>query len=172
MLDLVRAKVLPQVMEMGFASDVNAKKFNKTAELRAAFPFGWFNRVGERGQERVEIQFDKRGRDRFVLNFGVIPPEGVARPWGHFPPEMVDSVAGLDESYRLFMNAKSANWFGVGLIAINRERAVEKVLRAVIEALPEIDAYFKDGRIGQHVARIGFPMPPLLGASKMKSMED
>jgi len=62
--------------------------------------------------ELIELQLDKRGEARFVLNFGRVPPEGVVVSWRHFDQSEA-VVAALSESYRLYSCQATMAWFSV-----------------------------------------------------------
>jgi hypothetical protein len=152
----VESRLLKILFEEGFSKRNNVKS-PKSRELCVAFPLSSFVRKVGDIEELVEVQFDKHGRLMFTINFGLIPPEGLKLPWGNFAPDEIDSVASLEESYRLMRNPRLQRWFGVPIFSFDKSRAILTSVNEATDTTPEMLKWFDSKVIGKHMQRIGYP---------------
>lgn len=75
----VQQRLTEVFLEKGF-SPVPLRVEEANAEMKTAFPLGRLKRQRGSKLDVVEFQFDKYRRPRFVINFGVVPEEGIAVP--------------------------------------------------------------------------------------------
>jgi hypothetical protein len=80
LLEAVEGRLLPFLRKDGFVPATGSSKPDPSQEWRAAFPFGQLRRVIDTETQALEIQLDKRGAARFVLNFGVVSRRGGMAP--------------------------------------------------------------------------------------------
>lgn len=127
--------------------------------MKVAFPFGRMRRIKGADHELIEIQLDKRGAAKFVLNSGVVPPSGVDLPWGHLDQDDVP-VSGAPQAYRLYSHPGTMRWFSPPWIGwpSDIESRVRKTVDRAIELYPEIDAWFATRTLGPHMRWFGFPV--------------
>ena len=109
------------------------------------FPFGEFLRTGARGQDRLEIQFDKNLPSRFRVNLGVMPAD--YRP-GDAPFGTVDGL----HFHLMRRGIIFRRWFGARREATEPE--YDAVADEVIALLPEIDEVFLSGRCTRRFWRL------------------
>jgi len=127
-------------------------------EMRLSFPFGYMRRIKDRNFELLEVQLDKHGGAKFVVNFGIVPPEGADVPWKHF--EQTEArVSALSESYRLYSSRWCMKWFSAPWLttAFDLESRTRTAVDRAIELYPEIEAWFAARTVGPHMRRIGYP---------------
>jgi hypothetical protein len=147
------------LLARGFMRNPLPEKEREGAEIQAAFPFGCMKRARDSELEIFEIQFDKHGSPRFVINVGKVPPEGVSLPWGHFGQNEI-GVSGLPNASRLYSVAKWSQWFSLGWFARDYKTRAANVVSRVITLYPEVESWFASGSIGPHMRKFGFPPAP------------
>ncbi|WP_343639632.1 hypothetical protein [Roseateles sp.] len=126
--------------------------------MQTAFPLGRFQRQDGLNLQLVEIQLDKRGAPKFVINVGIAPPGGVTLPWGHFEQSQLN-VSSLSNAFRLYRNPRWQQWFGEGFFPLNRSGRLSSAVADATAAVQEIDDWFRHGTIGKHMRRFGLPTP-------------
>src|SRR5882672_3893352 len=118
----------------------------------------------------LEVQWEKYGRPRFVINYGTCPSSGFDVHGTHFAP--ADVCAGwLSDSGRLQpkRGATTASWFrqDYPLLARLRHRTrlrtESDVVAEAIHLFPELEAYWGSGSIGEHMHAV--PPATVQGAS-------
>ncbi len=105
-----------------------------------------------------DIQWDKYGNPRFVLNFGEAPADGVVRQGKPVP---ANSIEVFDCSPMLRLQRKRggtmACWFQLRrrplqqLTSLSRDHTPEQVAAAVVESLAEVEEWWKSKTRGPHV---------------------
>jgi hypothetical protein len=149
----LKRRFFPLLDSLGFAID-NSSAPNTTRFRRA---------VGD-GVQILEVQWEKYGRARFVVNFGTCPAQGLRVRGETFPADQV--MAGwLDESGRLQPGRGSStrNWFSQEKPWLQRLFSAEKlvpppqVVDLLLKLFPEVEAYWAHGAVGRHlrIMRIG-----------------
>ena len=111
-----------------------------------------FMRWKEQKLELVEIQFDKRGRAMFTINFGIAPPEGVDT-WQHIK-QLDAGVVHLRIKARLYSGKPwLLQWFGFPMIRIPivRNPSAEDIVQRVIRIFPQVEAWLRDGVVGPNI---------------------
>lgn len=129
-----------------------------SAEMRHTFPLGYLRRMRGGNAELLEVQFDKHGAAKFVVNFGVALPDGISLPWRKYNQNEV-TVSVLPEWYRLYKNTRGS-WFGSSMFDIftGSETIRQKTISILLNNYVEIQDFFETRAIGPHVRRIGYPM--------------
>src|SRR6266852_8066855 len=105
-----------------------------------------------------DIQWEKYGRPRFVLNFGSCGPQGVvchgkeikpaditpsATPWsGRLMPGSPRSTSGwFRQDRRLIQGLLKGSWL----------RPPDEVVGDLIDLFPEVEDHWKNGTVGKHM---------------------
>lgn len=127
------------------------------SELKIAFPLGRLKRTRGQNLDVIEFQFDKNGRPKFVINFGVVPPDGVTLPWGDHLDQNVADVSALSEAYRLYSSSLRARWFELGLLSSKNEQTITSLVDKAIVLSNEINKWFECKTAGKHMKRFGLP---------------
>lgn len=125
------------------------------SELKKVFPLGRLKRNRDKYIEIIEFQFDKFGKPKFVINFGIIPENGVDLPWGaHLNQDEADCSALL-ESYRLYSCPILEKWFGLGLFSAKNDESLKIITNKAIELSSEIFDWFQYRKVGRHMKKFG-----------------
>ncbi|HRP34619.1 MAG TPA: DUF4304 domain-containing protein [Gammaproteobacteria bacterium] len=127
------------------------------SELRNIFPLGRLKRQRGDCLDVIEFQFDKYGRPKFVINFGVVPAGGVTLPWGDHLVQSVADVSALSDAYRLYSSAFRARWFELGWLTPKNEQALSSLVAKAIALSNEINLWFERKTVGKHMKRFGHP---------------
>lgn len=149
----LKQRFFPQLERMGFSVD-NSSAPNTTR----------FRRTVGASVQILEVQWEKYGKPRFVINFGTCPAEGLRVRGETFPADKV--MAGwLEESGRLQARRghSTAKWFSQDvpwwrrLFAFRDLTPPARVVDDLLAAFPEVEAYWERGVVGPHVmmSRIG-----------------
>lgn len=150
-------QLISMLAEHGFARYPLTGDDKKDRELRMTFPFGCMKRANGANFELIEIQLDKRGGAKFVLNFGVVTPEGVTLPWANI--RQTDAVVSdLPEAYRLYSGTLWNTWFAPSWLPTAMHTRAAKAVDEAIALYPEIEAWFENRLIGRHVRRFAYPI--------------
>lgn len=155
LIDAVQRDLMPRLASEGFRerNEVERGK-GSNREFQTAFPVPRLIRLKGDQLELVEIQFDKHGAPRFILNFGIVPEGGVTLPWGHFGPAEV-GASSLPRACRLYSRRLLLKWFGLGLFPRDiRRRATKSALRAT-SLIPEVLRWFETSEMGPHIGVFG-----------------
>ena len=143
----LKERFFPRALAGGFVLD------------QSGAPGFWrfLRRAGD-GVHLLEVQWEKYGRPRFVINFGQCPLEGLTIDGKRFPPEQV-LVGWLPSNGRLqpVRGPSVRNWFrqDKGLLArlFSTEKLVPagRVVSRLLELFPEVEAYWEKGTVGPHL---------------------
>jgi len=156
LLSEMERRFIPFLIQQGFVQHGLTSSEQGSSELLLAFPLGYLKRPRGDSLELIEVQFDKNGRARFVINVGVVPPEGVTLPWGHFTQNDV-RASGLPESYRLYSRRGSMTWFSTGWYPFSAELRAAKTVDRAIDLYDEVNLWFSAQTVGPHLRRLGVP---------------
>jgi hypothetical protein len=144
----IKRSFVPYIEDKGFRID-----------LRKMPQFLNFRRITSEGIYVCDIQWEKSGLPRFVLNFGSCGPNGVmfcGKEVG--PPDITPS---LTPSRGRLMPGRPqfiSGWFRQdrGLIQRlwkgSRLRSPDEVVGDLITLFPEVEAYWESGVIGRHIS--------------------
>lgn len=152
LIDSIESLLLPELERHGFRR-VPLTPIEARGEIRFAFPFGRLRREGPGGFELVEIQLDKYGAADFRLNLGVAPPGGIEHEvTGRVPQEDI-RVHYLDHSYEMSEAGWRKKWFSVRPLPWSEpsKSDYDELVRKVVGWLPEIEALFGEGKVGEHI---------------------
>jgi hypothetical protein len=148
-------RFIPYLRSRGFER-VEAK-----ADGRSTFPFGTLIRKRGTGSDIIEIQFDKYSRPKFILNFRKEPAElirfgTVNHMWA--------------EGFRLHPRPKSIGWFTMRTFFGLRspETCAKEVVDRLMSLFPEVESWFKDRTVGEHLRICPYPLLPGVWAAKIK----
>jgi len=155
LLQDVQNRLLKIFIDKGFVIFPLTPEEQKSTEIKNAFPLGRLKRVNGKKLEIVEIQFDKHGKTKFIINFGVVPEEGVILPWTRIEQNDAD-VSALSEAFRLYSRSIYPSWFEFGILSEETEENVKKLVSKAIELYPEIETWFSTRVVGKHMRKFGF----------------
>lgn len=155
LLSDIQNRLLKVFVDSGFVVFPLTPEEQKSSEIKKAFPLGRLKRVNGKKLEIVEIQFDKYGKTKFVINFGVAPEEGVILPWTRIEQNDAD-VSALSEAFRLYSRSIYPSWFELGILSEETEENVKKIVSKAIDLYPEIETWFSTRVIGKHMRKFGF----------------
>ena len=148
--DQVRNTFVPFVRDAGF--EATSRRGNLFMEFR---------RDAGSVIHVLEIQWEKYGRPRFVINYGTCPSSGIDVQGKHFAP--ADVCAGwLPDSGRLRpgRGATTASWFRQDypllkqLLLRTRCRAASEVVAEAVHLFAELEAYWGSGALGTHMRAV------------------
>jgi hypothetical protein len=134
----------------GFEQDQDLSKANG----RSTFPFGALIRKRGTSSDIIEIQFDKYKRPKFIVNFRRDPPKLFKeRPFASGTGTVKET-----EAFRLHPRPKSSGWFTMRTFFGLRspEVSAKKVVDRLVSVFPEVESWFKDGIVGEHLR--GYPL--------------
>lgn len=111
-----------------------------------------------------DLQWEKYGRPRFVLNFGKASASGVTHFGETVLPEKVLSYMG-PQSGRLRPGggAGTSSWFCQDrpffrrVVLRQADQPAANVVDLLLALFPEVDEWFKHGRLGPHMKLIPYP---------------
>jgi hypothetical protein len=142
----IKAQFLPFMAEKGFRPD-----------LRDMPSFTTFRKVANDKVYVCDIQWEKCGRPRFVLNFGSCGPHGVICHGKEVDPTDV-TPSNASDSGRL--TAKPGPWVSCWFrqdrpllqrITSPRLRPSDEVIAELIRLFSEVEEYWSLGNVGRHV---------------------
>jgi len=147
--DAVKRLLIPSIHSRGFQDDKR--------KLFKPDPYGHqrrrFMRWNGDKLELVDIQFDKHGRAKFVLNLGVVPPEGADNYLGHVK-QLDAGIVHLPKNARLYTgNPYLMRWFGFPLLKVPvlRNPSAEDIVQHAIRLFPQAEAWLREGVVGPNV---------------------
>lgn len=110
-------------------------------------------RLANDRHELVEVQFDKHGRSKFVLNFGVVPIAGIVDGYGRLRPPSSVRVADLCQSGRLYRWPWTICWFGrtQDLVHERESPDVEPSLLAMQRLFGQVENWFATAKAGRNI---------------------
>lgn len=156
MVKAAREHLVQDFLNRGFQQHPLPPQERKSA-LAVAFPLGRLKRPRNGDLEIVEIQFDKHRRPRFVINFGIVPEQGVDLPWGQHLSQQEADVSASPEAYRLYSSRFRQGLFGPSLFAARDNSSATKAVRQALGLLPEVQRWFETKSVGPHMGRFGLP---------------
>jgi hypothetical protein len=104
----------------------------------------------------IEIQLDKCSKPKFTINFRKDPPQIVKGKHLRSAPDGVTLV----EHFRLHPRPKSPSWFTMRTFLGLRpaEICAQNVVDRLMNLFPEVESWFKDGTMEEHVRMIPVPL--------------
>ncbi len=165
LLRVIEDRLIAALLEHGFRTTPLSENDQRSHELRMSFPFGCLKRARGVNLDLIEIQLDKQGAAKFVINLGVAPPSGVTLPWANIEQGKA-SVSDLPEWYRLYSFEPWLRWFSPAWFPIDAGGRVNRAVDKSVRLLPEAEAYFSTGVVGSHMRRTGYPVASL-GVSRL-----
>lgn len=112
-----------------------------------------FRRPGEERDEIIEVQFDKHNRPKFVLNFGIVPANGIIDAYGRFVDKGNVQIAHLAKSGRLYALPYSQFWFRPNVLFGFRtlECSVKKGVAHLIHVFWQVEQWFETGELKPNI---------------------
>lgn len=112
-----------------------------------------YRRIRSAQHELVEVQLDKYGRPRFVLNFGAVPACGIVDAYGRFIAAEDVQIAQLVQQGRLYSVPYSAIWFRPKrLFGIrSADAAVAKAISHLVYEFGQVEQWFETGACGPNI---------------------
>ena len=143
----IKRTFIPHLVEKGFSTD-----------MRHAPQFFMFRRISTDAVTACDIQWEKYGRPRFVVNFGQCGPDGVVMRGEHVLPRDILSYHGIVRGQlRPGKGATSRNWFRQdrplleSIIRWSQFYTPQEVVLRLIGLFPEIEEFWASGRVGPHI---------------------
>lgn len=118
-----------------------------------------YRRLRETRYDLVEVQFDKHNKPKFILNFGVVPKEGMVDAYGRFMAAESVQIAHLEESGRLYGCPAFMCWFRpLGLFGLRKpEFSVSKSVTRLKDGFRQVERWFEGGEIGPNMRLYNHP---------------
>lgn len=143
----IKRVFIPYLTEKGFSVD-----------MRGAPQFLIFRRINERAIDVCDIQWEKHGRPRFVVNFAKCGADGVVFRGKHIAPEDFVSFYGICFG-RLCPGRgwTTRGWFRQDRPVLERLQCWSKFYtpQEVVETLNalfvEVEEFWASGRVGPHI---------------------
>ena len=154
LLQEIKNRLLPIFTEKGFTLFPLSSE-EASSELKKAFPLGRLKRARAEELDIIEIQFDKKGKPKFVINFGIVPEGGVTLPWGEYLHQDKADVSALSNAYRLYSSSGRKRWFKPSFFSNNSKDTLKKLVDKSIELSVEIEEWFNSKVIGKHMIKFG-----------------
>ena len=162
------ASALKQALQTAFVPFVRSAGFEPVS--RSASLFMEFRRSAEGVVHVLEIQWEKHGLPRFVINYGTCPSSGIDIHGKHFAPAEV-SAGWLPDSGRLHpkRGATTGSWFRqdnrllANLLLRPRFRAEAEVVTEAVRLFAELEAYWASGVVGKHMHAVPPAVIPTAG---------
>jgi len=143
----LKERFYPWVIQKGFVAD-----------MRHAPHFVVFRKITTRTVYVFDIQWEKYGRPRFVVNFGKCGAKGASFNGNHVEPKNVqpNETSGYG---RLTPNkgATTGSWFRQDKPLLQRALTFSKLYPAnkpvdeLLALFPELEAFWKDDTVGPHL---------------------
>ena len=156
----LKKRFYPFVAEHGFQIDMTHSPFNIE-----------FRRITAERIDVFDLQWDKYGRPRFVLNFGQCSASGAVHFGEQVPPDRVLSYMG-SSSGRLHSEKGfgTRDWFRQDhsffrrVVLRHQLRPAARVVDELLCLFPELEEWFQHQRLGAHMAIVSYPWQKQSGA--------
>jgi hypothetical protein len=143
----IKRAVIPFLADKGFSTD-----------MRHAPQFFTFRRISSDAVTACDIQWEKYGRPRFVVNFGKCSAEGVLLRGEHISPKDILPYHGIvGGRLRPGTGASTRNWFRQdrrlfeSIICWSQFYTPQEVVLKLIGLFPEVEEFWASGRVGPHI---------------------
>jgi len=152
-----RTTALRREIKRVFVPYVESKDFS--SDLRSAPNFLCYRRIEADEVHVCDIQWEKYGRPRFVLNFGKAPADGVVDILGKhvMPEDILPSHAPIRGRLTPHSGGMTGSWFRQDrplierLVTWSRLRPPEQVISQLMTLFAEVEEFWKSGTIGPHM---------------------
>jgi hypothetical protein len=122
-------------------------------------PFGIdFRRISPASVDVFDLQWEKYGRPRFVVNFGKCPGGGATHLGERFPPDRVLSYMGpVHGRLQPGSGTRTTSWFSQDrpllqqLLLRRGNRSPAAVVDSLLTLFPELEEWFQRGAVGPHL---------------------
>lgn len=149
----LKKRFYPFVAEHGFRIDMTHSPFNIA-----------FRRITAERIDVFDIQWEKSGRPRFVVNFGQCSPSGAVHFGEQVPPDRVLPYMG-SSSGRLQPKKGSGTrvWFRQDrsflrrVVLRHQPRPAAHVVDELLCHFPELEEWFQHQRMGLHMTILSYP---------------
>ena len=125
---MLESRLIPELVSRGFRHYPLTKDEQNKKERFS--PLGCMKRTKGKDLDLFDIQFDKNGKAKSVINVGLGP-----------------------ENARVYNSTHWMIWFSIPLVTwpCDQESKFLKVINSVIGILPEVDAWFDKRILGPHI---------------------
>lgn len=128
-------------------------------------PFGVdFRRIRAERVDVFDLQWEKYGKPRFIVNFGQCPATGVVHFDERIPPEKVLAYMGaISGRLQLSKGTSTRSWFCQDrsffrrVLLRQQDRPAAEVVDELLSLFFELEDWFQKGRLGPHMAIINYP---------------
>jgi hypothetical protein len=152
----MNASALREELQKTFVPLVRSAGFERVSP--GASPFMEFRRGAGAVVHVLEVQWEKYGLPRFVINYGTCPSSGIDVHGKHFAPAEV-SAGWLPDGGRLQprRGATTASWFRqdhsrlATLLLRTRPRSESEVVAEAVHLFAELETYWGSGASGEHM---------------------
>jgi hypothetical protein len=158
-----RTTALREEIKRAFIPHLAAKGFS--VDMRHAPQFFTFRQVTADAVNACDIQWEKYGRPRFVVNFGKCGADGVVLRGQRIPPDDIMPYHGICRG-RLHPGSQrtTRGWFRQDRplleIIVSRSRfyAPQEVIEKLIAMFGEVEEFWNSGQIGPHIYLMARPV--------------
>ena len=156
-----RTTALRAELKQRFFPFVEARGF--TPDMVHAPQFFSFRRSLPTGVHVFDLQFEKYGRPRFVVNFGMCSNAGALSHGEQVSPERIlPSQTPQGGRLQPGRGSRTSSWFRQDRSLFDRltgqaDHAPFQVVGTLIDLFPELESYWSTGTIGPHMRALARP---------------
>jgi len=149
----LKKRFYPFVAEHGFQIDMSHSPFSVD-----------FRRITAERMDVFDLQWEKYGRPRFVLNFGQCSPNGAVHFGEQIPPDKVLFYMGSSSGQLQPQKGSGTRaWFRQDrsffrrVVLRHQPRPPAHVVDELLCLFPELEAWFQHRRLGPHMVILRYP---------------
>ena len=158
----LKKRFYPFAAERGFQIDMTHSPFSVD-----------FRRITMEGIDVFDLQWEKYGSPRFIVNFGHCPAGGVIHHGEQVPPEKVLSYMGSSSGRLQPKNGSGTrSWFCQDpsffrhLVLRQQPRPAADVVDELLCLFPELEEWFRHRRMGPHMMLSNYPWQKQSGVAE------
>ena len=143
----IKSTFVPYVEEKGYV-----------CSMKNAPSFIDFKKITNNEVWVFDIQFEKYGLPRFVVNFGKCSADGVTLNGTHYSQsEIVPSLTPGIGRLQPGKTSSTGSWFRqdkhwlTKLVTSSKQRPASEVVNQLMSMFSELEQYFEKGTIGEHL---------------------
>jgi hypothetical protein len=144
----MKQQFVPYLQDRGFSLD-----------MRQAPMFFAFRKIDSEAVYVCDVQWEKYGRPRFVVNFGKCPTDGVTDFRGErvLPGDVFPSHAPQIGRLAPGRRRTTRGWFRQDrpllerLVTLSKLYPAEQVISQLVALFGEVEEFWKSGKIGPHI---------------------
>lgn len=163
LIQSLRAHLVPALMKQGFElrpPEVHRGPVDREYVLSFP-PWGRLIRAREGGVDLVEIQLAPYRDAAFRINACAVPKEGMITCGGHRTAEELDA-GGLHDHFEMYACPRLWMYFFVWRWPWRSPTLADydKLALRVAGYVPELELALREGRLGPHMRKVVFALPP------------